>query len=74
MSDINVVDHLAARFGTQTALAKAAGVKQNTMSDRKAANTLTHAQMRRILDAAPDMGVSVTPADFFPERQPGQAA
>lgn len=74
MSDINVIDHLAGRFGTQTRLAEAAGVKQNTMSDRKAANSLTHQQMRRILRVAPEMGVEVTPDDFFPERQPDEAA
>lgn len=67
MSDINVVVHLTSRFGTQTRLAEAAGVKQNTMSDRRASNSLTHEQMRRILRNAPRMGVSVEPADFFPE-------
>jgi uncharacterized protein (DUF2384 family) len=67
MTDINVIDHLKARFRTQTRLAEAAGVAQNTMSDRKAANALTHEQMRRILRKAPEMGVAVTPEDFFPE-------
>lgn len=67
MSDINVIDHLKKRFGTQTRLAQAAGVKQNTISDRRAANSLTHEQMRRILRAAPAMGVEVRPDDFFPE-------
>lgn len=67
MTDINVIDHLRTRFGTQVRLAEAAGVKQNTISDRRASNSLTHDQMRRILDAAPSMGVEVTPADFFPE-------
>lgn len=67
MSDTNVVEHLKGLFGTQVALAKAAGVKQNTISDRRAANSLTHAQMRRILARAPEMGVQVTPEDFFPE-------
>lgn len=67
MTDINVVDHLKKRFGTQTRLAEAAGVKQNTMSDRRATNSLTHDQMRRILKVAPEMGVEVSPGDFFPE-------
>lgn len=67
MSDINVIDHLKTRFGTQTRLAVAAGVKQNTISDKKSTNSLTHEQMRRILRAAPAMGVTVTPEDFFPE-------
>ena len=74
MSDTNVIDHLRRRFGTQMRLAEAAGVKQNTISDRKRVNSLTHEQMRRILDTAPTMGVQVTPADFFPERDSGEAA
>lgn len=69
MSDINVIRHLASkeRFGTQTRLAEAAGVKPHTISEKKATNSLTHDQMRRILVVAPEMGVSVDPWDFFPE-------
>lgn len=67
MSDLNVIDHLTARFGNQTKLAEAAGVKQPTISERKTTNSLSHDQMRRILRNAPDMGVEVEPADFFPE-------
>jgi uncharacterized protein (DUF2384 family) len=63
----NVVDHLSKLFGTQTKLAMAAGVKQNTMSERRQTNSLSHQQMRRILKVAPEMGVEVTPDDFFPE-------
>lgn len=69
MSDINVVDHLTRpeRFKTQTRLAEAAGVKQNTISDRRRANALTHEQMRRILRSAKEMGLAIAPDDFFPE-------
>lgn len=67
MADANVVEHLRSLFGTQERLAEAAGVKQNTISDRKKANSLTHRQMRRILATAPQMGVAVRPDDFFPE-------
>ena len=72
MADINVIDHLRTRFGTQTKLAEAAGVKQNTISDRRAANSLTHEQMRRILRRAPEMGVQVHPWDFFPDLAPSE--
>lgn len=65
MSD-NVIDHLTGLFGNQTRLAKAAGVSQPTISERKARNSLSHEQMRRILENAPAMGVTVTVADFFP--------
>lgn len=65
----NVIDHLtgAGKFRTQIDLAQAAGVKQNTISDKKRSNSLTHAQMRSILREAPAMGVHIEPADFFPE-------
>lgn len=69
MSDINVIDHLTSpeRFRTQTRLAEAAGVKQHSISGRRKVNSLSHDQMRRILKVAPGMGVSISPADFFPE-------
>jgi transcriptional regulator with XRE-family HTH domain len=68
MSDsTNVVMHLRKLFGTQLRLAAAAGVKQNTISGQKKGNRLTHGQMRNILRNAPEMGVQVTPEDFFPE-------
>lgn len=67
MSD-NVIDHLTApeRFGTQTRLAEAAGVRPHTISEKRHTNSLTHAQMRRILTVAPQMGISISPDDFFP--------
>jgi len=62
----NVIDHLTKLFGNQTRLAEAAGVSQPTISERKARNSLSHDQMRRILENGPAMGVTVTIADFFP--------
>lgn len=69
MTDKNVIDHLTAseRFRTQTRLAEAAGVKPHTISEKRRSGSLTHDQMRRILKVAPEMGVDVTPDDFFPE-------
>lgn len=77
-----VIRHLTARerFGTQTRLAEAAGVKQNTISGKAGSeNPLTYAQMRRVLEVAPTMGVPITPDDFFPdvaghEGEPAQDA
>lgn len=63
----NVIDHLTSRFGTQLRLAAAAGCAQSTMSEKRKYNALTHDQMRRLLRTGPEMGVSITPADFFPE-------
>lgn len=66
-NEIKVIDHLTKRFGTQLRLAAAAGCAQSTMSEKRQSNSLTHDQMRRILKAAPAMGVEIEPADFFPE-------
>lgn len=65
-----VIAHLTQRerFGSQTRLAEAAGVKPHTISGKAdTQNPLTYAQMRRILDAGPRMGIPVTPSDFFPD-------
>lgn len=70
----NPVDVLTAKFGTQTRLAEAAGCAQNTISDRRAARSFTHRQMANILANAPGMGVTVSPADFFPTNDPTNAA
>jgi uncharacterized protein (DUF2384 family) len=74
MSDNIVITHLtdAHRFGSQTRLALAAGVKPHTINGkRKSENPLTHSQMRRILKTAPEMGVAIDPWDFFPDLRPG---
>lgn len=68
-----VIRHLTARerFGTQTRLAEAAGVKPHTISGKAAGpNPLTYSQMRRVLEAGPEMGVDVKPEDFFPDVGP----
>lgn len=65
-----VIVHLTQRdrFGSQTRLAEAAGVKPHTISGKAASpNPLTYAQMRRVLEAGPQMGVAITPDDFFPD-------
>ncbi len=71
-----VIRHLTSRerFNTQTRLAQAAGVKPHTISGKAGSeNPLTYAQMRRVLLVAPEMGVPVTPADFFPDLDPAAA-
>lgn len=56
------------RFGSQTRLAEAAGVKPHTISGKsKTDNPLSLKQMHRILVVAPDMGVNVDAWDFFPD-------
>lgn len=77
MVETNVIKHLTRDelFGSQTNLARAAGCTPQTICEkRNSENPLTHRQMRRILSVGPEMGVPVTPEDFFPElagrRQP----
>jgi transcriptional regulator with XRE-family HTH domain len=65
-----VIRHLTAaeRFGTQTRLAEAAGVRPHTISGKATGkNPLTYVQMQRVLRVGPEMGVDVAPEDFFPE-------
>jgi hypothetical protein len=72
-----VIEHLISRerFGTQTRLAEAAGVRPHTISGKAAGcNPLTYAQMRRILETAPVMGVQIDAWDFFPDVHRGGAA
>jgi hypothetical protein len=69
-----VIKHLTSRerFGTQTRLAEAAGVRPHTISGKAASdNPLTYAQMRRVLERGPMMGVEVRPEDFFPDLADG---
>lgn len=72
MSDISpVIEHLTSRerFGSQTRLAKAAGVRPHTICGKaKNTNPLTYEQMVRILRIAPTMGVKMDPWDFFPPQ------
>jgi hypothetical protein len=66
-----VIQHLTSkdRFGSQTRLAEAAGVKPHTISGKATGrNPLTYMQMQRVLAVGPEMGVEVAPDDFFPER------
>jgi len=67
MNEPNVIARLISLFGSQTKLANAAGCAQSTMSEKQKTNSLTHAQMRRILSVGRELGVPVTPNDFFPE-------
>lgn len=78
MSDKSaVITHLTRpeRFGSQTRLAQAAGVKPHTISGKASSESpLTHKQMHRILVVAPEMGVDVDAWDFFPDLKATQDA
>lgn len=77
MVEPNVIEHLTRKelFGSQTRLARAAGCEPHTIcGKRNSRNPLTYEQMRRILSRAPDLGVLVTPEDFFPGLKSSKAA
>jgi hypothetical protein len=62
-----VITRLLSKFGTQTAIAAAIGVKPHTICGKQAnANPLTYAQMERLLERAPELGVDLAPSDLFP--------
>lgn len=65
----NVIEYLTApeRFGNQTRLGQAIGLGQSSVAGRKKANSLSHDQMRTLLKVAPELGVPLSPFDFFPE-------
>lgn len=70
MVEPNLIEHLTGKglFGSQTNLARAAGCAAHTIcGKRNSPNPLTYQQMRRILASAAELGVAITPDDFFPE-------
>lgn len=62
-----MITRLLSKFGTQTAIAAAIGVKPHTICGKQAnSNPLTYSQMEKLLERAPALGVELEPADFFP--------
>jgi transcriptional regulator with XRE-family HTH domain len=59
---------VVSKFGTQTAVARAIGVKPHTLNGKARGDTpLTYPQMKRLLEVAPEVGVELRPDDFFPQ-------
>lgn len=67
MSEFNVVDHLLERgFRTQARLAAAAGRRQSSVAEWKAANRIPAECQTRIIESARAEGLPIGPNDFFP--------
>ena len=60
------VENLIGKFGTQQALAEAAGVSQPTVAGWKISGFIPARRQPIILAAARDLDIPLTPADFFP--------
>lgn len=70
-----LIDHLTSRslFKNQSELAEAAGIKPHTLSGKKGGdNVFTLSQMRRLLVVGQELGVPITPNDFFPDLELGR--
>lgn len=65
----NVIEHLTSPelFRSQSNLARLIGVQPHTICGKQKTNSLTHKQMRRILEVGQMLGIPVKPEDFFPE-------
>jgi transcriptional regulator with XRE-family HTH domain len=75
MSEFNVIDHLLERgFKTQARLAAAAGVKQSSVADWKAANRVPFERTKQIIRYAHDEGIEISPLDFYEPELRGSGA
>ena len=64
---MNVVDLLVEKFGSQDAVAKAAGCSQSAVSDWKRDNRVPSRRIAILLKNAAADGVELGPRDFFPD-------
>lgn len=61
----SVVDRIIAKFGSQAALAEAAGVKQPSVHGWRREGLIPARRQAPILAAARARGIPLEPADFF---------
>lgn len=62
---MNQAQRIIAKFATQERLAAALGCRQSVIAGWKRRGVVPAAQQQRVLDAARDLGIDLTPADFF---------
>lgn len=62
---VNIVDRIIAKFGSQAAVAKAAGVTQAAVSQWRTGKFIPSRRQQRILNAAREQGIDLSPSDFF---------
>ena len=71
MNKKTVADKIAAKFGGQVPMAEAIGITQSTIAqwNRRSGGIVPARHQQKILDAAKERGLDVTPADFFELRE-----
>lgn len=62
---MNPVARIISKFGTQEKLAAALGTRQNVISMWKKRGYVPAQQQPKVLAAARDLGIDLTPDDFF---------
>lgn len=62
---LNIVDHLVSIFGSQDAVAKAAGCSQPSVAEWKGRNSVPTARARRLLMVAKEQGLPLKADDFL---------
>lgn len=66
---MSYVDTIIERFGTQSALADALGIRQSAVAAWKKRGSIPSRQQQEILKAARHSNVKIEPADFFPRDE-----
>ncbi|MGE0714813.1 MAG: carph-isopro domain-containing protein [Alphaproteobacteria bacterium] len=72
-----VIDRIIAKFGSQAALAEAAGVSQPSVAGWRKHGLIPSRRQAAVLAAARARGIALEPADFFdevPAAAPAEAA
>jgi ribosome-binding protein aMBF1 (putative translation factor) len=60
-------ERVISKFGTQEKLAAALGCRQSVIAGWKRRGYVPAQQQVRVLEAAREQGIDLTPADFFPQ-------
>lgn len=60
-----VVEAIIKKFGTQERLAQALGCRQTVIAGWKRRGVVPARQQMRVLEAAQELGIDLTPNDFF---------
>jgi ribosome-binding protein aMBF1 (putative translation factor) len=60
---------LSKGFKTQERLAEMLGVRQNVVSGWHTRDSIPHKRQREIIEKGREIGIAISPSDFFPESE-----